>query len=63
MKEIQTEDIESLSPHHPMDNGVLKGQLELVGSAAVEVNNRTDAVAPFSALRSQQVLPVDPDFL
>lgn len=34
------------SPHHPVDNGVLEGQLEGVGSAAVGVNNGTDAVAP-----------------
>lgn len=51
------------NPHHPVDNGVLKGQLEVVGSAAIEVNNRTDGVAPLSTLWHHQLLPIDPDFL
>lgn len=39
------------SPHHPVGDGGLEGQPELVGSAAIDVSNRTDAVAPLGALR------------
>jgi len=51
------------SPHHPVDNSVLEGQLELIGSASINMNNRIDADATFNTLCHHQLLPVDPHFL
>lgn len=43
-----------------MHDSVLEGQPQVVGSAAIYMDNWTDAETPFNALRHLQLLPIYP---